>query len=122
MRNYKKLEIWEISKNLSIKIYGITNGFPTHEVYGLTSQIRRAAISIPSNIAEGSGRNSNPDFAKFLDIALGSLFELETQLIISCELKYINEVSLLKLNEEIEICRRKMINFLKFIRSKPQST
>lgn len=116
MRNYKKLEIWEISKNISLNVYKTTSSFPKTEQYGLTSQIRRAAVSVPSNIAEGCGKNTSSDLAKFIDIALGSLFELETQLLISLELKYISNDNFNSIDKNIEICRRKIINFLKSIR------
>lgn len=86
--DYKELDVWKSSINLAKKIYQISSGFPADEQYGLTSQIRRAAISVPSNIAEGSARGDR-EFIQFLNIALGSLSEVETQLIIAHELSYI---------------------------------
>ena len=85
--------MFEIHKTNALvkKIYKITNKFPQTEIYGLTNQIRRAAISVPSNIAEGAARSGNREFLKFLFIARGSLSELETQLLIAAELGYINE-------------------------------
>ena len=74
--NFRELEIWKESKDLSVRVYKITRDFPKQEVYGITSQICRASVSIPSNIAEGAGRNSNKDFSRFINIALGSAFEL----------------------------------------------
>ncbi|MCO5248841.1 MAG: four helix bundle protein [Chitinophagales bacterium] len=87
------MRIWELSIDLVTQVYRISADFPPLENYGLKSQIQRAVISIPSNIAEGSGRGTNKDFGRFLDIAMGSLFELETQFEIAKQLKYIeNEV------------------------------
>ena len=78
IRNHKDLEVWKKSMDLVSNIYKITESFPNKELYGLTNQIRRAAVSIPSNIAEGAARNSKKEFIQFLYIALGSLSELET--------------------------------------------
>ncbi len=91
MNNYKELKVWQKSVELSTKIYQITTGFPKDELYGLTSQLRRTAVSVPSNIAEGSGRGSNKDFSHFLSIGLGSAFELETQVIIAGKLQMVKQ-------------------------------
>jgi four helix bundle protein len=88
LTGHKDLDVWKKSMALVLDVYKNTQNFPSHELYGLTSQIRRSAVSIPSNIAEGAARNSNKDFIRFCYISLGSLAELETQLIISHELKY----------------------------------
>lgn len=107
--NYKDLEAWKKSVNLVVKIYDLTKTFPKVEVYGLTSQMCRAAISIPSNIAEGCSRFSDKDTLRFLDISLGSVAELETQLIISEKLGYCNAKHLLD-----DICElQKIISGLK---------
>jgi four helix bundle protein len=92
--NYKKLNIWLSSIELAELIYQVTKGFPKEEIFGLQSQIRRAAISIPSNIAEGSGRDTIKDFKYFLAISNGSCNELETQFIVANKLNYINEKEL----------------------------
>lgn len=89
---YKNLEAWKESIKLVKMIYTLTNSFPQHELYCLTSQVRRASISIPSNIAEGMSRFSDNDKSRFIDIALGSLAETETQLIIAKELDYIKNI------------------------------
>jgi four helix bundle protein len=81
--NFKELQIWKRSIDLAVDVYKLISHFPVEEKYGLTSQCRRSAVSIPSNIAEGSGRGTNKDFSRFLDISLGSSFELETQLILA---------------------------------------
>ena len=96
MKDFKKLIVWQKSMELVKVIYQNTKTFPTEEQFGLTSQIKRRAISIPSNIAEGSGRGSKKEMAYFLNIALGSAYELETQLIISKEINYLS-------NENFEI-------------------
>jgi len=90
-RSYKDLEVWKLSIELVKEIYRITEKFPPSESYGLTNQIRRAAVSIPSNIAEGQERNSAKEFRQFLAIALGSVAEIETQLIIAKEINYLTE-------------------------------
>ena len=102
MNNYKELKIWQKSVDLAARIYEITKDFPREEMYGLTSQIRRCAISIPSNIAEGAGRNSKKEFNNFLGISNGSSCELETHMIIAQKAKII-DLSLLKsVQEQIE--------------------
>ena len=88
-RSYKDLEVWQVSLELVKNIYEITGKFPASERFGLTQQIRRAAVSIPSNVAEGQFRNSSKEFKQFLSVALGSAAELETQLIIVGEIKYL---------------------------------
>ena len=89
--DHKKLDAWKYSMDLVERIYKITSSFPKSEVYGLTSQIRRSAVSVPSNIAEGAARDSNKEYHRFLNISLGSLSELETQLMIAVRLNYIND-------------------------------
>ena len=91
---HKDLEAWKKSIDLVIKVYSSTQGFPPEEKYGLTNQIRRAAVSIPSNIAEGCARGSDKETLRFIDIALGSLAELETQLIIAETLDYLKQEDL----------------------------
>lgn len=89
IRPHYKLEAWKLSRALVLNIYKLTQTFPREEMFGLTAQIRRAAISIPSNIAEGAARTGAKEFAQFLNIARGSLSELETQLLIAADLGYI---------------------------------
>jgi len=90
-RSYRDLEVWKLSIDFVKKIYQVTHNFPDSEKFGLINQIRRAAVSIPSNIAEGQGRNSTKEFRQFLAISLGSLAELETQLIIAKEIEYLTQ-------------------------------
>ena len=106
MHNIKELKIWNRAIDLTVDVYKATNNFPKAETYGLTSQIRRAAVSIPSNIAEGAGRNSDNEFKHFLGIASGSSFELQTQLIISNRLNLIEENVVEPLLKEIEELQR----------------
>ena len=105
-RSYRDLNVWKMSIELVKDIYHVTEKFPPAEIYGLTNQLRRAAISIPSNIAEGQGRNSFKEFKQFLAIALGSLAELETQLIISYEIGYLNQEDSIKLSGTLDNIRK----------------
>ncbi len=99
--NYKELKTWQQSRILVKEIYLITKNFPKEELFGLTNQMRRAAVSIPSNIAEGFGRGTNPQIRQFLNIAQGSLFELETQVLLSFDLEYLTTEQLADLSEKI---------------------
>lgn len=90
-QSYRDLDVWKAAIDLTTEIYRITEGFPRHEIYGLTSQMRRSAVSIPSNIAEGSARATKRDFANFISIAKGSNAELQTQLLIALRLGYISQ-------------------------------
>jgi four helix bundle protein len=89
MQDFRKLMVWQKSHALVLEVYRISRDFPSEERFGLTSQMRRCAVSIPSNIAEGCGRGSDPDFARFLTIAMGSSSELEYQLLLSKDLGYL---------------------------------
>ena len=89
--DHKDLDVWKAAIELSLQIYDLTLDFPKEEIYGLTSQLRRSGISVPSNIAEGAARNSDKEFIQFLYIALGSLAEVETQVIISAKLGYMKD-------------------------------
>jgi four helix bundle protein len=104
MRNFKELKIWQKGFQLATNCFKITATFPQQEKFGLVSQINRAGVSIPSNIAEGSSRNSDKDYNRFIEISLGSCFELETQLLIAQELNFgdknIREETLLLIAEE----------------------
>jgi len=102
MKDFKKLKTWQKGIKLVVDIYKTSGNFPKEELYGLTSQMRRSSISIPSNIAEGAGRNSDKDFNRFLDISLGSSFELETQVIIAKELEFLSEIEFQNLTEKIQ--------------------
>ncbi len=99
VKNYRDLIVWQKAMDLVILVYQFTDSFPQKEVFGLTNQVRRAAVSIPSNIAEGQGRNSNRDFRHFLSIARGSLQEVETQLELARRLGYLREDDLINISE-----------------------
>ena len=99
MSTHKDLNVWKKSMNLVILTYRLTNQFPKEELFGLASQMRRAAVSIPSNIAEGHGRNSDKELIRFLFISLGSASELETQILLSNKLDFLKEDSFNQLNE-----------------------
>ncbi len=100
--SFEKLIVWQKSRKLAVLIYKITLVFPKEELFGLTSQMRRCSISIPSNIAEGSGRQTSKEKARFTEIAYSSALELLNQLMISLDLNYINEENYLKTRTEIE--------------------
>ena len=91
IKSYRDLIVWQKAMGLVTDVYAITKDFPKEEQYGLTAQIRRSAVSVPSNIAEGYGRKSTLDYIRFLQIACGSLYELQTQLEISVNLKYMTK-------------------------------
>jgi four helix bundle protein len=101
MHNYKELKVWLKARELVKFIYKLTTKFPKEEIYGLTSQMRRAVISISSNIAEGSGFSSNKEFNRFLEISYSSASELETQIILSFDLDFISEIEFNEGNERI---------------------
>jgi len=100
--DFRKLEVWQKGIDLSLEIYKITRDFPKEEMYGLSDQLRRAAVSVPSNIAEGNARTSTKDYINFLNISIGSLLEIITQIEISFRLGYIKENDYEKVLSETE--------------------
>ncbi len=108
MRDFKKYDIWILSHQFTLKVYDLTNNFPQKETYGITSQIRRASVSIPTNISEGCGRDSDSEFNRFLTIALGSASEVEYLLILSKDLSFISEENFKQLATEINTIKRKI--------------
>lgn len=113
VNNFKELKIWQIAIELVKKVYMVSSKLPKEEIYGLTSQMRRSAISIPSNVAEGFRRQHNNEFKQFLYISLGSCAELETQTIIAEELGYIDKNQTSKLYEDLDHICRMTSNLLK---------
>lgn len=113
MRNFRKYEIWHRAIALTKEIYKMTESYPNHEKFGIISQMRRAGVSIASNIAEGASRSTEKDFARFLEIALGSAFEVETQLIISVEIDFIGEEQSNRLLSELSILQKQINQFLR---------
>ena len=116
MKTHKDLDVWKKGMELVRAIYAATRAFPASEVYGLTSQMQRAAVSIPSNIAEGAARGTNNEFIRFLRISLGSLAELETQTILAQDLSYIRDSSALL--KDIEDIRRLTLGLIRHLNSR----
>ena len=108
MRDYKKYDIWKLSHFLTLEIYKITENYPKEEIFGLTSQIRRASSSVGINIVEGCGRGSDQDFKRFLRNASGSAFEVEYILLLSKDLNYISEEKFLELSPKAEELKMKI--------------
>ena len=121
-KSFRDLETWQRAVDLVEEIYLETKSFPKDEIYGLTGQMRRAALSIPSNIAEGQGRDSPKEFLRFLSIAYGSLCETQTQLLIACRLGYLDEPAHRRLTENSERVGRLMNGLVKSLRSLPPTT
>ena len=117
MRDFKRLQVCEKSHGLTLRVYELTSEFPREEMYGLTSQIRRACASIPTNIAEGCGRGSSPDFARFLQIAMGSASETEYLILLARDLKYINTSQYLELTDAIVRVKKMLTSLLRSIRA-----
>ncbi|MFN2261370.1 MAG: four helix bundle protein [Psychroflexus sp.] len=111
MHNYKELKIWQKSIDLVENVFHLISDFPNSEKYGLIDQIKRSAISVPSNIAEGAGRNSNKDFSRFLSISKGSLNELNTQLVISNRLNFVDNDKLNQVEESINEIQKMIYKF-----------
>jgi len=111
MRDFTKLEIWKRSHTLCLKIYATTKNYPKEETFGLTSQMRRSSSSIPTNIAEGCGRNTNPQTIHFFDIAVASLAELQYQLILSRDLNYVDLPTFHTLHDEVIEIRKMAIAY-----------
>ncbi len=118
MKTHKDLEVWKRSIQMVTKIYKETTNFPKEELYGITSQIRRSAISVPSNISEGAGRNHTKEFIQFLHISMGSLAELETQLIIANNLDYLSNQVFDKLNTLLIEIRSQLSGLIKSLQKR----
>jgi four helix bundle protein len=115
MRNFRELEIWKNALELVVFTYSVTNNYADSEKFGLVSQMNRAAVSIPSNIAEGCSRNSDKEFKRYLEIAIGSAFELETQFILSYELKLMSEENYERSIKEINSLQKQINKFITVI-------
>ena len=116
LRTHKDLDVWNKAMELASQIYSLTAQFPKEELYGLTLQTRRSAISIPSNIAEGAARNSKKEFIHFLHVALGSIAELETQLLLARNIGFLSETSPF---DRIDKVRMMLAGLIRFIKKKP---
>ena len=117
MQNYQNLEVWKKAHSLTLDVYKTTTKLPKEEVYGLCSQARRASASIPTNIAEGCGREGDTEFGRFLTISLGSANELEYQLLLMHDLKFIGEQEWQNLNNSLNEVKRKLFALLKKVKT-----
>lgn len=117
LKSYTNLDVWKKSRELTRSIYSLTEKYPKSELYGLTNQIRRCVVSVPSNIAEGCGRNYPKDSIQFFHIARGSLYELETHLYLSLDQKYITEEELNKHLELIIDCKKLLNGFINYYKN-----
>jgi four helix bundle protein len=116
MKDFHQLKVWEKAHQLALAIYKITGSFPKEEMYGLTSQIRRASMSIPTNIAEGCGRQTDAEFARFLQIGMGSASETEYLILLARDLGYISAEKFDNLHDATEEVKRMLASFLKTLR------
>jgi four helix bundle protein len=117
MKDFKNLQVWERSHLLTLAVYEMTTQFPKEELFGLTSQLRRSAASIPTNIAEGCGRSTDADFARFLQIAFGSACEAEYQIILARDLRYINEDLFSRISNELIVIKKMISSLLSRLRA-----
>jgi four helix bundle protein len=118
LKNYRDLKVWQKSYGLCLDLYRVTKNFPKEERYGLISQIRRAAVSIPSNIAEGYGRKTTADYLRLLYIAYGFVCELETQILLSGDLNYVNKENLKAPKDDTEEVERMLKALIKSLENK----
>ncbi|PWI29412.1 four helix bundle protein [Flavobacteriaceae bacterium LYZ1037] len=118
MKNYTELDVWKFARALVKSVYELTKHFPNTELYSLTNQINRSVVSVPSNIAEGIGRQSDKETIQFLYIAKGSLFELETQIYLAFDLEYISEEQLNVILEQLTSCKKLLNGFINYFKNK----
>lgn len=118
MHNFKELKVWKESMLLAKTVLSATQTFPSDEKFGLVSQMRRCAVSVASNIAEGAGRSSDKEFSRFLDVAIGSSYELETQALLSLDFDYLNAVDAEPLLTQIATVQRMLYGLRKSINLK----
>ena len=117
MKDFRQLQVWEKSHQLALAVYKATREFPKEELYGLTSQIRRASMSVPTNIAEGCGRYTDAEFARFLQIAMGSASETEYQLLLGKDLRFLSNELYKKLHNDVEEVKRMLASLIITIRA-----
>jgi four helix bundle protein len=117
VRDFRKQKVWEKSHSLTLEIYKVTESFPREELYGLTSQMRRACASIPANIAEGSGKDGDADFARFLQISRGSASELEYHLLLAHDLGFLGNEDCQQLSKETNELKQMLTNFIKKLKA-----
>jgi len=121
MRDYRQYQLWQQSHELVRSVYHATERFPKNELYSLTSQVRRAACSIPMNVAEGCGKSTDVDFARFLDISAGSASELDYQLLLSRDLGFLDDHAYGQLSTELSEIRRMLTVLIQRVRQEPAS-
>jgi len=112
MRDFRELKVWEKAHRLTLQVYRITKDFPSDEQFGLTVQLRRAAASVPTNIAEGCGRDSERELARFMSIAARSVSEVEYQLLLACDLDYMQDETYRELNQQVNEVKRMLNSFI----------
>lgn len=117
-KTYRDLNTWISARQLCAEVYSLTQKFPSSEQFGLTNQLRRAAVSIVSNIAEGHGRQYKKETIQFLYVAKGSINEVETQLILATDLKFVKEDELKKVSETLDLTRKQLLGFIKYLTTK----
>jgi four helix bundle protein len=117
MQDFRKLEVWQLAHTLTLTIYRLTKGFPSEERFGITDQMRRAAISIESNLAEGCGRGGDADFARFVQMAFGSACELECQLLLACDLKFVAPENVREALDGLERIKRMLSGLLRKLKA-----
>ena len=121
MKDFRDIKVWNKAHNLTIKIYKVTESFPREEVFGLISQIRRSAVSIPTNIAEGCGRNTDTELARFMEIASGSASELDYLLMLVRDLDLIDEAQYTEISADVTEIRKMLTTFIKTVRNTSNS-
>lgn len=120
MQDFKELNVWKLAFDLNKEIYRITAKFPKEELYALTQQLKRASVSVSSNIAEGCGKRTNRDFISFLYNAMGSLKEIENQLLIARDLNYLAQSKFIELDERLDELGRKLTKFIQYIQGREE--
>ncbi len=121
MRDFRTLKVWERAHRLTLAVYQATASFPKDELYGLTSQLRRSASSVPANIAEGCGRDGDAELARFLQIAMGSASELEYHMLLARDLKLLDDSTRESLTSDVIEVKRMLATFIRTIRPRPRS-
>jgi four helix bundle protein len=121
VKDFRQLKVWERAHRLALAVYKASAEFPQEELYGLTSQIRRASMSVPTNIAEGCGRGSDADFARFLQLAMGSACETEHQMLLSLDLGLLSKDDYAPLQADVEEVKRMISGLLKTVRTKSRT-
>lgn len=118
MKNFRDLKVWQKSHRLTLAVYRATMAFPKEELYGLTSQVRRASVSIPANIAEGCGRRGDADFARFVDIAMGSASEVEYHVLLSHDLGFLDAGNYGQLNDAVTEVKRMLASLIQTLKDR----